>query len=186
MSNSQLTEVNSPALALRSLQRAVDNYVKYEDLKYACSSVLTDPLFKIYPGGVTRHHNYDGGLPVHTNEVLQFALALAVPANADFQILTVAVILHDYLKIRDYEKDGLYWRKTQYHDQIRHVAGGYANWLLLCRQRGIGFEFQDTIGHCLLSHHGQLEWGSPIVPQTKEAQILHYADMMSMMYGEGR
>ena len=33
-----------------------------------------------------------------------------------------------------------------------------------------------AIIHMILSHHGKLEWGSPIVPKTREAILLHYAD----------
>ena len=29
-----------------------------------------------------------------------------------------------------------------------------------------------------MSHHGQKEWGSPVIPYTLEAQILHYADLI--------
>ena len=32
--------------------------------------------------------------------------------------------------------------------------------------------------HLILSHHGQKEWGSPVIPYTLEAQILHYADLI--------
>lgn len=34
--------------------------------------------------------------------------------------------------------------------------------------------------------HGRKEWGSQIEPKTVEANILHFADMMSMQFGEGR
>jgi len=34
----------------------------------------------------------------------------------------------------------------------------------------------DSLLHCILSHHGELEWGSPKRPKTLEAIVLHYAE----------
>lgn len=44
-----------------------------------------------------------------------------------------------------------------------------------------GFDEEDKliILNGLLSHHGKLEFGSPVLPKTVEAQILHHADKMS-------
>ena len=39
-------------------------------------------------------------------------------------------------------------------------------------------ELEFEILHLILSHHGQKEWGSPVIPYTLEAQILHYADLI--------
>ena len=38
-------------------------------------------------------------------------------------------------------------------------------------------EIKDHINHCILAHHGQLAYGSPITPRSIEAQIVHVADM---------
>ncbi|HNS35260.1 MAG TPA: hypothetical protein PKI70_04060, partial [Mesotoga sp.] len=35
---------------------------------------------------------------------------------------------------------------------------------------------QTEIKHLLLSHHGEMEWGSPVIPKTTEAIVLHMAD----------
>jgi 23S rRNA maturation-related 3'-5' exoribonuclease YhaM len=43
---------------------------------------------------------------------------------------------------------------------------------------------RDAVIHCMLSHHGRREWGSPVEPVTPEAYILHVADMLSSREGQ--
>jgi 3'-5' exoribonuclease len=45
-------------------------------------------------------------------------------------------------------------------------------------------ELKTSVGHCILAHHGRQEWGSPIEPQTVEAMIIHYADMLSAQHAK--
>jgi 3'-5' exoribonuclease len=137
------------------------------------------------PASVSRHHAYDGGLVVHVNEVWQFASALARHSGANIHILLAATIYHDLMKIRELVKDGLTWKHTDYKDKIFHVAGSFAVWEVQCTLRGIDKDFKDQVSHCLLSHHGRIEWGAAREPQTKEAYILHVADMISYQFGAG-
>jgi len=39
--------------------------------------------------------------------------------------------------------------------------------------------FHDAVLHCILSHHGRREWGSSVAPNSREAWLVHIADMMS-------
>lgn len=43
--------------------------------------------------------------------------------------------------------------------------------------------FEEHVTHCILSHHGRFEWGSPVEPRTHEAWLLHAADMLSSRGG---
>jgi 23S rRNA maturation-related 3'-5' exoribonuclease YhaM len=45
----------------------------------------------------------------------------------------------------------------------------------------LSLEEREALLHAMLAHHGQLTWGSPVVPQTAEAWVVHVAD-----YGESR
>lgn len=158
------------------------NLINSPTMRQACYVVITHPEFPLAFGSSKRHHAYIGGLAEHTLEVGQIAWDMrsfgCLKVNTD--VLCTAVIFHDFMKIRDYEPDGV---KTQYHDQIRHVAGSYAEWIRISDQCDVRQENRDSVGHCILAHHGRKEWGSPIEPQTVEAQILHFADMLSMQYG---
>jgi 3'-5' exoribonuclease len=131
------------------------------------------------------HHAYPGGLPIHTAEVVEIALNSASASNliVNKDILTTAAIFHDVMKIRDYTVDG---NSTLYKKRICHVAGSFALWVNTAYQEGVPQEFTDAVSHCILAHHGRQEWGSPVLPQTVEASILHFADMLSMAYGRLR
>lgn len=171
-----------------------------------CTRVLSDPRFATAYGSAGQHHAYPGGLMVHTSEVLETALHLSnIYTDADREVLTVAAVYHDYMKIKEYlpevQGTGNYsngvpvkFGKTPYRNLVRHVAGGHAEFLrnlddfteTLPVDNG---EFDNkvlNIEHCLLAHHGRHEWGSPVEPQTVEANILHMADMLSMQYGAGK
>lgn len=164
-------------------------HVKEKELRISCANILCDPDFHAGYGSSTsshQHHCYHGGLVIHTAEVLDGALALADVYGADKEILTVAAIWHDTHKTLEYESgsDGRIV-KNEYSRLIGHVSGAAMN-----LAHNVGFTGPDPklrrILHCLLSHHGRREWGSPVEPATVEAQILHYADMMSMLWGPGR
>lgn len=156
--------------------------IKNRTMLGASCSVITHHEFILAFGSTKRHHTYAGGLAEHTLEVGEFAFNLAGSKSlqVDTDVLFTAVIFHDYMKIRDYDEFG---NKTKYHDQIRHLAGSYAEWVRISDQCDVPQDKRDAVGHCILAHHGRKEWGSPIEPQTVEAQILHFADMLSMEYG---
>lgn len=133
------------------------------------------------------HHAYPGGLAVHTAEVLENAIAMASAGDylqkPNLDVLVPAAILHDVAKWYDYDEQG---KKTDHGRKIYHVAGSYEYFCRAARRVELDFELTQQISHCILSHHGRKEWGSPSEPQTVEAQILHFADYLSMSYGAGR
>lgn len=175
-------------LALIGLGRRVRE-IKSPLLREACSIVINNGRFQqgfgSRPNSGHAHHGYAGGLVVHTHEVLEIALSMASSRSVevDTDVLATAAVWHDFLKTRDHDLVG---QKTEYYDRIRHVAGSYAAWIAAASMCGIGRATEDEVGHCILAHHGRLAWGSPVEPQTVEAQILHFADMTSAAYGAGK
>lgn len=174
-----------------------------EPFKTLCEMVISDTRFQRCFGSAGKHHAYEGGLVVHTYEVLKGAMAMAeeYPA-ADKEVLITAGIYHDYLKVCEYDvtqpgtgtySDGepVKYAKTPFSNLVRHVAGSYGEFLINLQE--VDYQFSQEmemkflkIQHCILSHHGRREWGSPVEPKIVEAQILHFADMLSWEYGEGR
>lgn len=150
-------------------------------LRKMCLNVLSSEKFAKGYGSSTKHHNWEGGLVVHTAEVMNNALLMAESNSLDVctDELITAIVYHDYAKILDYElKDGkiVY---TDHCNKIRHVTKSYGWFMQDCVDYEIPVELQDKIGHIILAHHGRLEWGSPVEPQTTEAYIIHFADMLS-------
>ena len=140
--------------------------------------VLDDARFHIAPGGVTKHHNYPHGLVIHVNEVMQNVLSMTGD-NPSEELIT-AVIWHDAMKVKDYDWDPVNEKviKLPHRSLIGHLAGSAMEF-----HSEAVYVLDDVtlehIEHLLLSNHGRKEWGSPVVPQTSEAFILHAADMMS-------
>ena len=152
-----------------------------EPFAYLCRHVVDSSTFQRAFGGSEHHHNFEGGLLVHTAEVVRLCEAMAGP-GVDRTVLLTAAIWHDVGKIYEYEfaNDGIKIEKTLYQKRIGHVVGSYLEFREYLFPVGqYTAAQQEAIGHCMLAHHGRREWGSPVEPQTKEAYILHSADMLS-------
>lgn len=133
------------------------------------------------PAAARIHQAYIHGLLDHTLNVLRIANSIAdIYEPVDRNVLITAGLLHDIGKIRELD-----WRRTiRYTTEGRllgHIPMGASmvDSLINSLKRGPeGFDddLHHQILHVILSHHGKLEWGSPVRPQTREAMVLHYAD----------
>jgi len=156
-----------------------------------CLTVLDDEQFKNSPGGVYHHHKEDGGLAQHTFEVVSLCISLSKNKSlkrVDKDILLVAAVFHDYAKIYDYIKDDDGdWIQSEYRDLVRNLSGSHAKFVMESSKAGMcpDCDWSIKVQHCILSHHGRNEWGSPVEPKSLEASILHYSDMLSSGYGVG-
>ncbi len=139
--------------------------------------------FKKAPAAVFYHQNYVGGLLEHTLKVVNISLVLAKQYEGiDRDLLLTGALLHDVGKVKEYSVFPL--ERTAEGRLLGHIALGYnmvKNKIDNLRSiPGIGFPgvLELEILHMILSHHGKLEWGSPVVPMTSEALVLHYADVI--------
>lgn len=133
--------------------------------------------FKEHSAAKAMHHNYMGGLLEHTLSVTQISDFLSTRykyCNRD--ILVSTAMLHDIGKLyelspfpsNDYTDDG---------ELLGHIIIGTE--LLTAEASKIeGFpkELLSLLKHSILAHHGEYEYGSPKLPKTVEAFILHCAD----------
>lgn len=163
--------------SLLYLKREADN-IQDSLLKSLCKYILEDNLWKNTKGSSTGHHSYKGGLTVHTAEVLEIALNMASSfvLNANKDYIIAGTIWHDVGKKYDYSDEG---EKTIHYSLIRHLSKSYAQFYMLATQHEVDDKAIEAISHIILSHHGRKEWGSPVEPETTEAYIVHYADMLS-------
>ncbi|PLX41717.1 MAG: hypothetical protein C0608_05000 [Deltaproteobacteria bacterium] len=130
----------------------------------------------IAPAAKGMHHAYVGGLLEHTLGVVKLALMLAGSYEVNRDLLVTGAFLHDLGKMRelkstagfDYTLEGRF---------AGHIVMGRD--LFLQKVASIDSfpdELRLRIEHMILSHHGELEWGSPKQPQTVEALALHMID----------
>ena len=127
----------------------------------------------------TLHHGYLGGLLEHTlsvTEICDFMSGRYKKVNRDILICTA--MLHDIGKIyelsqfpvNEYTDDGqllghIFIGAEMVHDAASKIEGFPKN-------------LESLIKHNILAHHGEYEYGSPELPKTIEAFILHCADNM--------
>lgn len=158
---------------------------------FLCSIVKE---FQDHPGSSTHHHGYRHGLLIHTAEVLKASLHLGIAMGAATSVVMAAAIMHDWGKIYDYEEirgslamiNGSDYRKRPGYQKAAHTIASYDRWqdarsLFACPSYAGGMH--DRVGKCILSHHGQLDWGSVLTPSTPEEWCLHLADMASANVG---
>lgn len=149
------------------------------------------------PAAKVHHQNYPGGLLEHTLNVTSLALALADTYGADGRpgltfnrarlpidrgVLIAAGLLHDIGKIQTYQYTPLP-DTTDANVWEGHLVIGYATVREQARPYLDNPPYPGAIDeinkllHCILAHHGTLEFGSPVTPACAEAFLLAQADM---------
>lgn len=128
------------------------------------------------PAAVAMHHARIGGLAEHTLEVARLALSVADQYSGLRRDLVLAgSLLHDVGKVREYDISGSFG-VTMDGQMLGHITMGIVMldaWIK--RAGGLEEDFLE-LKHIVLSHHGQLEHGSPKMPAIPEALVVHFAD----------
>jgi 3'-5' exoribonuclease len=150
-------------------------------LKALLQAIFADPAiakaYKRAPAAKGIHHAWLGGLLEHVLSLCALArFAAAHYPGVDEDLLLAGVMLHDVGKTSElsYERSFTYSTDGQLlghiviglqivGDKIRQVPGFPPKWKVL-------------LEHMILSHHGQLEFGSPKLPLFQEALLLHHLD----------
>lgn len=133
--------------------------------------------FSQAPAAKRWHQAYIGGLLEHTLIVVAHARALAGRYREVQNDLVIAgALLHDIGKVSEYSWDGYLDSSTEGR-LVGHLVIGVE--MLTMWTAGIE-DFPGPLGwqlkHIILSHHGSLEFGSPVPPRTLEALVVHFAD----------
>ena len=133
--------------------------------------------FALAPAAKSMHHAYLGGLLEHSLSVLGMAeRACAHYPLLNQDLVLAGALLHDVGKTAELS----YQRSIGYTDAgnlLGHISLE-AEWISRAVGRIPGFPegLRLQILHIVLSHHGRLEFGSPVLPKTPEALLVHYLD----------
>jgi 3'-5' exoribonuclease len=150
-------------------------------LKSLMQTMLSDreisEAFFTSPAAITMHHARIGGLAEHSINVCRLAHACVAAAPwLDRDLLTVGALIHDVGKVEEYEVAGDF-RYTLEGKFLGHIVQGHC---LVKKWISNVPDFPERLAldvlHIILSHHGQLEYGSPKTPATAEALVIHFAD----------
>ncbi len=160
-------------IAAPSVRAVVDLFFADDDFRVR---------FERTPGAVNGHHAQLGGLLLHVFEVTKIARTIATTvrkANADLAV--AGAMLHDIGKVEAYAINPEGFAHTTTGTLLGHVTLGALMFDRKLATSGLAITVaqRDEILHCILSHHGALEFGSPVVPMTIEAEIVHWADEAS-------
>lgn len=134
--------------------------------------------FEECPASLAGHHACLGGLLHHTREVAAIGMAIAETCGADRDLVLAGALLHDIGKLQSYRWRGGF-TMTDQGALLGHVVLGALELDARIRQATPApctSQQRDLLLHLVLSHHGKLEFGSPVLPMTLESEILHHAD----------
>lgn len=150
-------------------------------LKGLLKSFFEDPefikKFQKAPAAKNLHHAYLGGLLEHTVTVTIICEHIGQQYDdIDKDLLITGALLHDIGKVDEL----VYEKKIDYTEEGKFLGHLLIGDSLLINKisnvKNFPKEYELKIRHCLLSHHGELEWGSPKKPSLLEAIILHHVD----------
>ena len=194
------------ALLAGSIERREKQSADYASLEQAvgqvtdpriaalCSMFLTDfsDRFRRAAAARNNHHARRGGLVEHVAQMMRTALAIAAAYPAlNRDLLTAGVLFHDCGKLWENQlpADGFSMPFNEHGELLGHITigielvnnlwrklqqtGQWPGWLPL---EPASEDVRLHLLHLIASHHGELQFGSPVVPKTPEAWVLHYVD----------
>lgn len=178
----------------------------YEQITAFCESILDPRLhllckhflatmgdrFRRTAAARKNHHARRGGLVEHVSQMMASAFALCpVYPELNRDLLLTGILFHDCGKLweNSYPKAGFTQQISLYGEMLGHIPLGIElvnklwndisdtpeaeSWDRLIPKTE---EVRLHLLHLIGSHHGQLEFGSPVLPRTPEAHALHYID----------
>jgi len=148
--------------------------------------------FKRAAAAKKNHHARRGGLIEHVAYMMKSAVALSgVYSYINNDLLVTAVLFHDCGKLweNNYPEEDFHQTHSLHAEALGHICLGIELvnkiWRELITESGNSHwkelspaseRVRIHLLHLIASHHGTLEFGSPTVPKTPEAHLLHYID----------
>ncbi len=133
-------------------------------------------LFEIYPAASRNHHEFVSGLAYHTLSMLKIAESLIqIYPELNKDLMYSGILLHDLGKtielsgpvVPTYTLEG---------KLLGHISMSQAMVYETAKELDIEGEEVILLQHLILSHHGKNEFGSPVLPQIREAEIIYLID----------
>lgn len=168
---------------LSSLEKELDKLIKMikDDQIQTCVKNLIKKNYDKYtsfPAAVSVHHAYKSGLLYHSVSVCKLGLKIAEnyhEFDIDQDYIIAGCLLHDLgktveltgIKASSYSVEG---------NLVGHISLSYAMFYQEAKALNMDDEKINILSNIILSHHGKLEYGSPVLCATLEALIVHYAD----------
>ncbi|MGI8714239.1 MAG: 3'-5' exoribonuclease YhaM family protein [Solirubrobacteraceae bacterium] len=179
-----------PAGALEADLRELVATVQNADLRRLLAALVGEDTevwgrFREAPAAKHYHQAYRHGLLEHSLTVAQAVSAISATfPGIDRDVAVTGALLHDIGKLDAYAMGGGVIEMTDQGRLYGEIALGY--YLIrntIERLEGFPADTAQALLHIILSHHGSLEHGSPVIPCTREATLVHMADNLGGKLG---
>ncbi|MGO3732407.1 MAG: 3'-5' exoribonuclease YhaM family protein [Vagococcus sp.] len=191
--NLRLTQPGEPDEPALYMEKAP---VKTEDMKEELNQFLFDITnakwhrivrhvlgkyqkeFFEFPAAKRNHHAFAGGLAFHTLTMLRLAKSVCDQyTEINPSLLYAGIILHDLGKVNELSGP-VSTEYTLAGNLLGHIVMADEEISKACVELSISEQDEEVLvlKHVVLSHHGLLEYGSPVRPKLLEAEVLHHLD----------
>jgi 3'-5' exoribonuclease len=143
------------------------------------------PHYRDAPAAKHYHQAYRHGLLEHSLTVAQAVSASSATfPGIDRDVAVTGALLHDIGKLEAYETHGEAIEMSDLGRLFGEIALGYYRVRRAIEDLdGFPPDTAQAVLHIILSHHGSLEFGSPVVPCTREATLVHMIDNLGGRLG---
>ena len=175
--------VKAPPIPKEEIKARFDklvNSIKNPDCKALLDYFINKYQDKLYdsPAASNVHHEYSSGLLHHSTSLGEICDYLAGYYNdIDRDLLVTGALLHDFGKMTELEGPAVY-HYTVEGKHLGHISIMCSELREASQKLGITSEVPVLLEHMILSHHGQYEFGSPVLPLTREALLLSLVDQL--------
>ncbi|MDD6466913.1 MAG: OB-fold nucleic acid binding domain-containing protein [Erysipelotrichaceae bacterium] len=129
-----------------------------------------------HPAAARNHHEFTGGLATHVVEMLRLANVICdLYPMLDRDLLISGVLVHDMGKIIELSS-AVVPEYTVEGRLLGHISIMQAKVAEVAKKLNMEDETIVLLRHMILSHHGEYEFGSPVLPMIPEAVVLHMID----------
>ena len=161
---------------------AMINKTKNQYLKQLAEKIFIEDKnfareFKVHSAAKSVHHGYIGGLLEHSLSVAKICESYAsLYPQLNRDLIVMCALWHDMGKVEELSS----FPENDYTDEgqlVGHIVMGAIKLDRLIREiPGFPPKLANEVKHCMLAHHGELEFGSPKKPALLEAIALSQAD----------
>ena len=171
---------------LTQLRSLLETNVRSTAVRSLLLQIIDDPDIAprliLSPAATQNHHAYLSGLVEHILSMCRVTLRVCehyhsyYPGLVDSDLVLAGCVLHDLAKLDELSFEGAF-HYTDQGNLLGHLVMGVE--LIDRFSRGIPDFPPDLLlrlKHLVVGHHEKLEYGSPKIPQTVEAMVLHHVD----------
>ena len=162
---------------MKYMNKVENPYLKKLIAMYFIDNKAFIEAFKKHSAAKSVHHSFVGGLLEHTLGVVKlcdYYVSQYPYLNRD--LLLTSALFHDVGKLKEISN----FPENDYTDDgqlLGHIVMGSELVGFGCRHiQNFPKKLMSELQHCILAHHGELEYGSPKKPALPEAMALNYAD----------